>query len=300
MTDRLCFVQFPHPGGEHRPDRNDWKNWNVKAHRRKFLRSLGKWRASADLNAAEHKERIVFWGEREPPSRVVATYRPSGPGWPRYLHVPFWQTPPKKGHLQNTDPYVFGNRFRYSNCRQNNKYGPLQTQRLAAGSLILFGSGQAGKFVIDTVFIVGDAQHMSAATVDRLAGVDRVFKAVVCDLLYRGKNKKDHQRLYRGATPGKPEGKMFSYFPCLPEADAPRGFPRPSVRLDGLVNPKNWRALKIKNFDSRNKIEDLWLRITKQVLDQGVHLGVWAATPAKTAGPPVGSSKQGCGTPRIC
>ena len=39
MNDSRCFVQFPHPGAEHEPDRCGKKAWskNNIAHRRKFL-----------------------------------------------------------------------------------------------------------------------------------------------------------------------------------------------------------------------------------------------------------------------
>jgi hypothetical protein len=42
MRERRCFVQFIHPGGEHRPDAGDTKHWNVGDHRRKFLTRPGR------------------------------------------------------------------------------------------------------------------------------------------------------------------------------------------------------------------------------------------------------------------
>ena len=81
----------------------------------------------------------------------------TGRGYPRFLHEPYWTAPPDLPNLQNTDPYVFGERFRYSNCRQNTKKGPLPTQRLATGSVIPFGSGLDGEFVLDTAMVVADA-----------------------------------------------------------------------------------------------------------------------------------------------
>lgn len=54
---------------------------------------------------------------------------------------------------QDTDPFVFGERFRYGNCQQ-----PSSTtlKNLEPGSLILFASTQGGKHLLDTVFVVGD------------------------------------------------------------------------------------------------------------------------------------------------
>ena len=41
-VEKLCFVQFLHPGGEHRPDDGSLKNWNTGPQKRKFARIAGK------------------------------------------------------------------------------------------------------------------------------------------------------------------------------------------------------------------------------------------------------------------
>ena len=41
QEERLCFVQFIHPGLEHEPDSAAGRSWNVEMHRRKFLRHRG-------------------------------------------------------------------------------------------------------------------------------------------------------------------------------------------------------------------------------------------------------------------
>ena len=92
MSDILYFVQFPHPGMEHRPDRDGWKDWNHRAHSRKFMKSAGRWRTGVDAHAVEHDGDVVFWGEWEPPSEVIAEYTPPDTTWPRYLQLPFWHT----------------------------------------------------------------------------------------------------------------------------------------------------------------------------------------------------------------
>ena len=43
MRERRCFVQFIHPGGEHRPDAGDMKHWNRGRHQRKFLKRAGRY-----------------------------------------------------------------------------------------------------------------------------------------------------------------------------------------------------------------------------------------------------------------
>ena len=54
MADKRCFVQFPHPGGEHKPDGSDKIGWNKTRrnnrpnnHKRKFMQFPGKWTAGS-------------------------------------------------------------------------------------------------------------------------------------------------------------------------------------------------------------------------------------------------------------
>ncbi|MBD0348819.1 MAG: hypothetical protein ICV59_06680 [Thermoleophilia bacterium] len=86
MRERRCFVQFIHPGGEHWPDQGDLKFWNRDAHRRKFLKGRGRYLDGGDAKEGE----IVFWGEWEPESKVVARYTDRVPDGPRFLYEPFF------------------------------------------------------------------------------------------------------------------------------------------------------------------------------------------------------------------
>lgn len=76
------IVQFTHPGSEHGLDRNNatHKSWNTKNHKRKFLLTDGKYQSQNAL----HADRLIFWGEWEPPSYVEQlTERPTDyhPQW---------------------------------------------------------------------------------------------------------------------------------------------------------------------------------------------------------------------------
>jgi hypothetical protein len=168
--DSLYIVQFPHPGNEHGPDtvRDDIKSWNrcVDKKTGKPIQHARKFMLAPDAYV-EHEKccegELLFWGEWEPPSRVRQLNRTAVQErelYPQYLHEPFLpsplpqvQSPGRKdrippsgcgtGELQNTDPFVFGDTFRYALCKQSKRDGTLnKTARLGKGSLILFGTGK--------------------------------------------------------------------------------------------------------------------------------------------------------------
>ncbi len=136
------------------PNHGDLKSWNRGPHRRKFLLADGTYL----LKGVRREGRVAFWGEWEPPSRVLARH-PADGDLPRFVHEPILECPASFQGLKNTDPYVFGDRFLYTGCQQHTNQGTSETQlrRLTRGSVILFGSCLGlSRFVIDTVLVVAD------------------------------------------------------------------------------------------------------------------------------------------------
>jgi hypothetical protein len=91
--------------------------WNVDDHRRKFLRAPGRY---LDTDGRAASADLVFWGEWEPPSRVVRRWPRSG-RLPRALHEPYWATPQGTEFRQNTDPWIWGQNMFYSCCKQGHR-----------------------------------------------------------------------------------------------------------------------------------------------------------------------------------
>jgi hypothetical protein len=263
----LAFVQFPHPGGEHRP-KGQVMDWNRGPHARKFLRATGEYVLDGQVKAGP----IAFWGEWEPQSRIVRTFANGAPGHPRWLHEPFWEVPRHRRHLQNTDPLVFGDRFLYSNCRQARNR---KLRELAPGSLVIFGSKHQREFVVDTVFVVSDeAEDFIGASAGGVAN-DEWVRAVVFDPIAR--NPKDaHQdfRSYRGTTYAEAPSGPFSFAPCRPYTDADAAFARPVLRLPRKwIEPNLAMGAKV-TAASAAKIGELWEEIVNQVDGAGLALGV--------------------------
>jgi hypothetical protein len=156
------FVHFPHPGTEHNPGRISRQPWNTNLkHRRKFLRSPGRYVAPGGSLA---EAPLAFWAEWEAPSYVIQRWPEEG-ALPRFLQEPRWERPTIKGFRQNTDPWVFGDCFHYSNCYQLNQSG---LRNLAAGSVILFGS------TLGLASSVGDAARRNDQDGNAMVGGSRL------------------------------------------------------------------------------------------------------------------------------
>jgi len=88
FQDELCFVQFIHPGKEHKPDGNESMDWNRHDHRRKFVEITGRCRRQG----ATFEGSLRFWAEWEPQSRVIKIEKPLDSG-PRAVHRPYYVRP---------------------------------------------------------------------------------------------------------------------------------------------------------------------------------------------------------------
>ncbi len=287
----ILFVQFLHPGREHSASTGTC--WNAKAHRRKFLRSPGRHLRvnSIELNTGD----IAFWGEWEAESEIDASIADPIPQGPHRIFAPYYVQPRDYAGLQNTDPFVFGKRFFYSNCLQPSR--PL-LRSLTRGSVILFGSSLAGQFVLDTVFVVSQRQPLGPESIDRFEGdegsscfVDVTLRPLFPDTVrsaphctsvptsqptYRSTCEGDRKSLltlYYGATFDEPVGEMFSFVPCLPATEAPRGFARPRITLDEITDglTQNCRATEL---DTVATATTLWRRVRAQVEEAGLSAGV--------------------------
>ena len=135
MAASRCFVQLSHPQWEHEPDPGPEKPWHQQkyGHRRKFLLLQGQW---IEENGHRRAGQLHAWGEWEAESELVATLnRPDGDSpYPRWLWRPFYVPKASYDGLHNTDPFIFGPRFLYSNCFQPSRPGLRQLDETMQGS----------------------------------------------------------------------------------------------------------------------------------------------------------------------
>jgi len=298
MDDKLCFVQFLHPGKEHKPDDGAHKVWNRRNHKRKFLRQGGKYIADDRVQNGD----LLFWGEWEPESIVEREIRDPILRGPHFIYRPYYVVPKCYDGLQNTDPFVFGENFFYTWCQQWTKKGPTQLRQLSKGSVILFGSCEDNAFVVDVVFVVSNwIDHTRANYNSVLAGIPQEYKEVTILPVYQEHSTQSEScalegsqdgRLYFGATYTEPVHGMYSFFPCCPYEKKSRGFARPRISLtDRITNNQN----QGKNYGKKTgpplnpgAIKQLWEKVAGQVREQGLAFGVYAKMPERrlTSGVP--------------
>ena len=169
-TPTIQIVELLHPGVEYKPKcyradphvtwhndmqkRSGTRKWNfLPNHKRKFMKSLGEY--ATELDGTVHKGHVTFWGEWEAQSKFQIIGRNKSQS-PYCVHEPFLDLTSTDKRQHNTDPYVFGDSFWYTNCQQH-RYSSLT--KLAPGSVVLFGSrmGSPRQFCLDTVFVVEKA-----------------------------------------------------------------------------------------------------------------------------------------------
>ncbi len=299
MTASPCgpvFVHFPHPGDEHKPGRQSFQPWNTTAkHCRKFLRSSGRY-VTADGLVVEAS--LAFWGEWEAPSYVLKRWSEKNE-LSRSLQEPVWEHPKFSGPRQNTDPWVFGDCFLYSNCKQS---AQKSLQTLPTGSVILFGStlgikSESGpRFVLDTVFVVDEERQRF--TPSNPPNTDEAFRVCTVESLATGGDVDAYGRkdlcgdprawftLFSGATYESPVNEMYSFVPCRRTDRDNFRFARPAISLPTeFVNPWSWQSPKGTGTPlSAHKVRELWATVRQQVIAAECLIGVHFPTPREHKG----------------
>ncbi len=277
--NKLCFVQFIHPGGEHTPDDNDnIKNWNKGKHKTKFVKNFGKYLSLKGNKRQEQIGDIIFWCQWEPESKVIKRIISPIYNGPKYIYFPYYVLPKNYKSLQGTDPFVFGERFHYTVCRQYKGKTPTALRYLEKGSVILFGSCiNRDSFAIDTVFVVDHWIEYSKKTYKNILknNIPNVYADVTISPLYQKTKKDISYRLYFGATYNKPINGMFSFFPCCPYNNKSKGFARPTIEIKNVITNNLLRGKKLNSQKNINDVKKLWDEVIKQVKKQKLMLGIY-------------------------
>jgi hypothetical protein len=273
-------VQLNHPGSQ-KPYRlgggyiqignqiiREWSNDRV--HFRKFIKNYGHY-VTGLKDSQPTQNDLYFWGEWEGNSIFNPFPRADFRILPNGLHQPFHSTFIRGS--QNTDPYIFGDNFKYCVCKQK---GQLTT--LVLDDLILFGTvlPKLRKFYIDTVFVIKD--HNPSSNVQMTGGTQysQVYKEETLEQLneylktptFTNSNKVYHSKTWWD------DKDYFSFVPCKLSCDN-NGFERLFIELSNQTfqlssNPTGKSFLSNCQLSS----QDLWKEIVRISLEQGFKLGV--------------------------
>lgn len=174
---------------------------------------------------------------------------------------------------QNTDPYIFGNCFKYSICSQK---GIATT--LDEDSLILFGTTTGKGFLLDTVFAVSISESAQSVSKNNAANYTEIYRQETLEQLgdiYLGLNTIAKNRIYKSKTWWNNGQKdFFSYVPC--KVDNNQRTDKVIIPFE-LNNKKLMAKQKVGHpygHVANYSVKQLWRIITDLVLEQGFYLGI--------------------------
>jgi hypothetical protein len=277
-------VQLNHPGNQ-KPfklgkgysllNQKIYREWNCGNHFRKFILNDGLY--ITDISDSEPKKSDLYlWGEWEGISFFEPLINPNYRILPNGIHKPIHSN--YQNGTQNTDPYIYGEYFKYATCKQT---GLLNN--LSENSLVIFGSTypSLGKFYIDTVFVVKSFERAVDVCSNSGKNYTRTYKEQTLEKLnteYLGPNPSTKKKLYHGKTWFE-NLSYFSYVPCKLKSEV-SGFERMYISLNNPVLNLSRNATG-KSFLQNCLLspEEVWNLITLEALKQGFVLGIKFSEP---------------------
>lgn len=288
MTYKI--IQLAHPGKEHpllgdstgklivTSRGMDWDSskssgtrpWNtLKRHKRKFMCMEGV-EYIKNINKQPLNGKLTFWGEWEAQSKFKVISETSKDYYgPRLIHYPFFDSSYKGEKKQTTDPFIFGENFWFTHCRQ--KYRSIRN--LSEGSIIIFGSERNDdkKFLVDTIFVVGKrySQVDIAKNIKSFPYLLRENNLEMKNLLTDP--SKSGYGFYQGKSFKKNE--IFSFVPAK-VSNGKNGHAR--LILDTKDERHNFQptgagaVCRVTNeLPSMSEIKDYWELLVEETLKQG-------------------------------
>ena len=257
-----------------------YRYWNNEPkHVRKFMKQSGIY--IPGINKNPENGDIYLWGEWESQSifELTGNRYSVSPSLPVAVHRPVFSYAGMGRH--NTDPFVFGDKFYYTNCKQKIEGLGQKLLNLPWGSVILFGAEKGrSSFVIDTVFVTGYResvreykehpglypQMLRDATIELNEGLPEwksIYEGVMYDM---------------AKTPRENFRNTFSFVPCKVDCGI-RGFERPAVDVVkyGLQKPGSGVVTKTISYSSD---KEFWYDLVKDLFDLGFSLGVKIEMPS--------------------
>jgi hypothetical protein len=269
-------IQLNHPGpekpfaigtGYFQANNKIVREWNndilpngKRPHYRKFIQNNGEF--VANLKSKPQNDNLLFWGEWE--GNSFFTPINNGIGSPNGIHEPFHSIAIRG--FQNTDPYVFGDFFKYAICSQNGIMC-----NLSDGSLILFGTTTKIGFLLDTVFVIRRHENATSVCNSNACNYTNVYCEETLEQLgstYLGTNPSAVNKIYQSQT-WWDCNEYFSFVPC--KTASSNCYDKAILSFPLMAKQKQGHPYR--HFAKRKPI-DVWKDIVDSVLKQGFSLGV--------------------------
>lgn len=282
------IIEFTHPGRQANLSKDKRSNgvshlltdiqkgegirfWNFNKHKRKYIKIYGHYLANfnnEDFSTSPNEDFLFAWVEWEPQSYFQKLNPSDKRLYPNAVHFPVFSN--KQVGERNTDPFIFGDKFYYTNCKQSNL-----KEDLAPGSVIVFGTEYQDGFALDTVFVVEDSASAQEYLANKNAFPDFLRQATLDHKNLYEHNS--HLRIYSGVTYNeeqyKKSFKPFSFVPCAVGEKGREGVKRPMLNFyDFNFKSPGSRSVfaKVDGFQTEN----FWQKLVAEVLRQGYHLGI--------------------------
>jgi hypothetical protein len=285
----LLKVQLNHPGAQKRfklgkdyffLNNRIIREWNSDGnHYRKFIQNKGFYLSSLDIQPNEAD--LFFWGEWEGYSTFSTLMNNDLRIYPNGIHKPFHSILNRKS--QNTDPYIYGDFFKYATCKQTG-----QLCNLYPSSLILFGSTypELNAFYLDTVFVVKSGDPATNVCKTSASDYSLVYKEETLERLlnrsgneYLGPHPSPTKKLYHGQSWWDNQN-YFSFVPSRINNDH-GGFERLKIALDNpVLNLSRYQSGKSYLANCQLSPEGVWKEIVKISFEQKYLLGIRFEEPA--------------------
>ena len=285
---KYSVVQLSHPGMEY-PKLNekgtltyskpgiDWSNdkkggtrlWNNRKHKRKFMRMNGV--KYLDAKKRPDKGEATFWGEWEAQSSFdVISKTNKNLDKPRLCHKPFYDSSYSGEKTNGTDPFIFGDHFWFTHCKQGYK----SIRNLGEDSIVIFGSErkQDKMFLVDTIFVISRrfSQKEIRENIEEYDDLLRKNNLELKDLI--SDESKSEYGFYQGKSYKK--NKIFSFVPAKVLNEESIGHGR--LELDTTNEIHNFQrsgagsVCKItKEFDNKMDLKNYWDLLVDETLNSG-------------------------------
>ncbi len=248
------------------------REWNNdKEHYRKFMQHNGHFIINESDNVPKYKE-LFYWGEWEGNSFFKNLNNKDTKKYPNGVHKPFHSN--QFRGAQNTDPYIFGDDFKYCICRQKG-----QLTRLVLDDLILFGTvlPSLNKFYIDTVFVIKSSDLSTNVQASNGVDYSTVYKEETLEQLneyLKPPTYINNKKLYKGKT-WWDDNHYFSFVPIKLKSGN-NGFERLYIDLNSPLYQLSNNSQTAFSYLNRCKLSshELWREIIEKCNQQEFYLGL--------------------------